>query len=200
MGDSKTDRTVDAVWRRRRLGPVASLRAQSAVAVSPAYGPVAGFEIVENLISEPSLKAYHLLAAVRADLLEKLGRLDEARAEYERAAGLTKDGKERQLLQERAERVPPQALLVLRRLQNPSTFLLVETAGRAAVVAAPHLRVGHLVAQHRLEERSWVARSVDVGHYLYAAAATNSANVIFRHVSAHCIGGITRVAEVIPAT
>jgi RNA polymerase sigma-70 factor (ECF subfamily) len=73
-----------------------------AVAVAMAFGPAAGLEIVEPLSSEPALADYHLLPAVRGDLLAKLGRRDEARAEFERAAALTKNARERTLLLERA--------------------------------------------------------------------------------------------------
>jgi len=73
-----------------------------AVAVGMAQGPAAGLEIVDMLISEPALKSYHLLPTVRGDLLAKLGRSDEARAEFERAATLTRNARERDLLLERA--------------------------------------------------------------------------------------------------
>jgi RNA polymerase sigma factor (sigma-70 family) len=73
-----------------------------AVAVSMASGPAAGLEFVDALVAEPSLKAYHLLPSVRGDLLQKLGRLDEARAEFERAASLTRNERERKLLLDRA--------------------------------------------------------------------------------------------------
>jgi predicted RNA polymerase sigma factor len=73
-----------------------------AVAVSMAFGPAAGLERVEALASEPLLKAYHLLPAVRGDLLDKLGRFDEARAEFERAASLTRNVREREVLLQRA--------------------------------------------------------------------------------------------------
>ena len=73
-----------------------------AVAVAMAYGPALGLTIVDQLISEPALKSYHLLPSVRADLLIKLGRNAEARAELERAASLTKNARERNLLVERA--------------------------------------------------------------------------------------------------
>jgi RNA polymerase sigma factor (sigma-70 family) len=79
-----------------------------AVAVAMAHGPIAGLEIADTLRDEPALRTYHLLSTVRADLLEKLGRNDEARAEYERAAGLTRNARERQLLLERAARVSAQ--------------------------------------------------------------------------------------------
>ena len=70
--------------------------------VSMAYGPAAGLEIVDALTSEPSLKNYHLLPSVRGDLLARLGRFDEARAEFKRAAALTRNARERELLLERA--------------------------------------------------------------------------------------------------
>jgi predicted RNA polymerase sigma factor len=73
-----------------------------AVAVSMVTGPAAGLEIVDGLRSEPSLAAYHLLPSVRGDLLAKLGRLEEARSEFERAAALTRNAKERELLLARA--------------------------------------------------------------------------------------------------
>ena len=68
-----------------------------------ARGPLAGLDLVDALTSEPALVAYHYLASARGDLLEKLGRLDEARAEFERAAALTKNARERTLLLERAQ-------------------------------------------------------------------------------------------------
>ncbi|MFY0529097.1 RNA polymerase sigma factor [Archangium gephyra] len=73
-----------------------------AVAVSMASGPAAGLELVDALAAEHVLEGYHLLPSVRGDLLAKLGRLDEARAEFERAASLTRNARERQLLLERA--------------------------------------------------------------------------------------------------
>jgi predicted RNA polymerase sigma factor len=73
-----------------------------AVAVGMAFGPAAGLELVDALLSEPALKAYHLLPSARGDLLEKLGRSAEARAEFERAASLTQNARERNLLLERA--------------------------------------------------------------------------------------------------
>jgi predicted RNA polymerase sigma factor len=73
-----------------------------AVAVGMAFGPAAGLEIADALRSEPALQEYHLLPAVRGDLLSRLGRHDEAAREFERAAGLTKNARERALLLERA--------------------------------------------------------------------------------------------------
>ncbi len=75
-----------------------------AVAVGMASGPSAGLEIADRLMSEQALKNYHLLPSVRADLLAKLGRHDEARAEFERAASMTQNERERALLLERARR------------------------------------------------------------------------------------------------
>src|SRR5690242_17021288 len=73
-----------------------------AVAVAMAFGPQAGLEIVDQLAHEPALESYHLLPSVRGDLLAKLGRKTEARAEFERAASLTQNARERKLLLERA--------------------------------------------------------------------------------------------------
>jgi RNA polymerase sigma factor (sigma-70 family) len=85
-----------------QLTPSPVVELNRAVAVSMAFGPQAGLELVDNLIPEPSLKSYHLLPAVRADLLKKLGRFDEARAEFARAASLAQNARERTLLQDRA--------------------------------------------------------------------------------------------------
>ena len=73
-----------------------------AVAVSRAFGPEAGLELVEQLVEEPALRSYHLLPSVRGDLLEQLGRNAEARAEFRRAASLTRNERERTLLRRRA--------------------------------------------------------------------------------------------------
>jgi predicted RNA polymerase sigma factor len=67
-----------------------------------AFGPAAGLELVDQLVDEPALEQYHLLPSVRGDLLAKLGRADEARGEFERAAELTENERERALLLERA--------------------------------------------------------------------------------------------------
>ena len=74
-----------------------------AVAVAMAFGPAAGLELVDALLEEPALRSYHLLPSVRGDLLVKLGRTDEARAELERAASLTENIRERELLLARAK-------------------------------------------------------------------------------------------------
>jgi predicted RNA polymerase sigma factor len=73
-----------------------------AVAVGMAFGPAAGLELVDALVAEPSLKTYHLLPSVRGDLLAKLDRSVEAKVEFERAAALTRNARERELLLERA--------------------------------------------------------------------------------------------------
>jgi RNA polymerase sigma factor (sigma-70 family) len=84
------------------VAPSPVVELNRAVALSMAFGPAAGLELVDALASEPSLKSYHLLPSVRGDLLWKLGRLDEARAEFERAASLTRNTRERDVLLARA--------------------------------------------------------------------------------------------------
>ena len=85
-----------------RLAPSPVVELNRAVAVAMAFGPAAGLELVDALGAEPSLRGYHLLPSVRGDLLAKLGRFDEARAECERAASLTRNARERALLLARA--------------------------------------------------------------------------------------------------
>jgi RNA polymerase sigma factor (sigma-70 family) len=85
-----------------RITPSPIVDLNRAVAVSMALGPAAGLELVDKLTGDPSLKTYHLLPSVRGDLLAKLGRSDEARDEFERAATLTRNGRERDLLLRRA--------------------------------------------------------------------------------------------------
>jgi len=84
------------------LTPSPVVELNRAVAVSRAYGPAAGLEIVDELREDDALRGYHLLPSVRGDLLEQLGRLAEARAEYEKAASLTRNERERTLLLDRA--------------------------------------------------------------------------------------------------
>jgi predicted RNA polymerase sigma factor len=84
------------------LTPSPVVELNRAVAVSMAYGPAAGLEIVDALIDESSLKNYHLLPSVRGDFLYRLGRMAEAVAEFERAAELARNARERELLLERA--------------------------------------------------------------------------------------------------
>jgi RNA polymerase sigma factor (sigma-70 family) len=93
-----------------QLAPSPVVELNRAVALAMAFGPATGLELVDALTSDPSLEGYHLLPSVRGDLLAKLGRLDEARKEFERAASLTHNERERTLLLERAavlSRTPP---------------------------------------------------------------------------------------------
>ncbi|HWP72451.1 MAG TPA: RNA polymerase sigma factor [Gemmatimonadaceae bacterium] len=86
------------------LAPSPVVELNRAVAISMADGPAAGLDVVEALVNEPALRDYHLLPAVRGDLLVKLGRLEEARGEFERAAFMTQNTRERKLLLDRAAR------------------------------------------------------------------------------------------------
>lgn len=103
-------RAEDTEWARiaalygdlAAIEPSPVLELNRAVAVSMASGPAAGLELVEALKDDPALKNYHLLPAVRGDLLKKLGRMDEAREEFERAASITRNVREQNLLLERA--------------------------------------------------------------------------------------------------
>jgi RNA polymerase sigma factor (sigma-70 family) len=85
-----------------QLTPSPVVELNRAVAVAMAFGPAAGLELVDALVSEPSLRGYQFLPSVRGDLLAKLGRGNEARAEFERAASLTQNARERDLLLRRA--------------------------------------------------------------------------------------------------
>jgi predicted RNA polymerase sigma factor len=85
------------------LTPSPVVELNRAVAVGMAYGPAAGLELADALVEAPALAGYHLLPAVRADLLERLGRFDEAAAEFARAASLTRNLPEQRLLLGRAE-------------------------------------------------------------------------------------------------
>jgi RNA polymerase sigma-70 factor, ECF subfamily len=85
-----------------QLAPSPVVELNRAVALAMAFGPEAGLELVDGLTAERSLAKYHLLPSVRGDLLKKLSRFDEARAEFERAASLTRNVRERDLLLERA--------------------------------------------------------------------------------------------------
>jgi len=91
-----------------RLVPSPIVELNRAVAVAMAEGPAAGLAIVDRLVSEPALAEYHLLPAARGDLLDKLGRRDEARREFERAAALTRNQRERDVLLGRAARCADQ--------------------------------------------------------------------------------------------
>jgi RNA polymerase sigma factor (sigma-70 family) len=85
-----------------QLSPSPIVELNRGVAVGMAFGPAAGLEVVDRLVAEPTLKGYHLLPAVRGDLLAKLGRDEEAAAEFRRAAALTRNARERALLLDRA--------------------------------------------------------------------------------------------------
>jgi predicted RNA polymerase sigma factor len=85
-----------------QIAPSPIVALNRAVAIGMAFGPAAGLELVDALISDASLRTYHLLWSVRGDLLFKLGRFDEARGEFDRAASLTRNARERNLLLERA--------------------------------------------------------------------------------------------------
>src|SRR5262249_22386000 len=97
-------------WRRiaalyealAAIAPSPVVELNRAVAVAMAFGPAAGLAVVDGLAAEPSLRSYHLLPSVRGDLLVKLGRHREARDEFERAAALTRNARERNLLLDRA--------------------------------------------------------------------------------------------------
>lgn len=101
-------RTIAALYGRlAAVAPSPVVELNRAVAVSRAEGPEAGLAIVDGLTGEPALDRYHLLPSVRGDLLARLGRTEEARADFERAAGLTRNERERALLRERARSLPP---------------------------------------------------------------------------------------------
>ena len=104
---SETDwpRIAELYAQLAALTPSPVVELNRAVAVGLAFGAAAGLEIVDGLVAEQSLKSYHLLPAVRGDLLSKLGRTAEARTEFERAASLTRNARERSLLHDRASRL-----------------------------------------------------------------------------------------------
>src|SRR5258706_5865802 len=95
-------RIVTLYGELAQLTPSPIVELNRTVAVSMAFGPAAGLELVDALTAERSLENYHLLPSVRGDLLKKLCRFDDARAEFERAASLTQNARERQLLLDRA--------------------------------------------------------------------------------------------------
>jgi RNA polymerase sigma factor (sigma-70 family) len=110
-GHARARTAADTDWVRiaalydalSQIAPSPVVELNRAVAVSMAFGPAAGLELVDALTIEPSLKHYHLLPSVRGDLLQKLGRFDEAQGEFTRAASLTRNARERELLLERAD-------------------------------------------------------------------------------------------------
>jgi RNA polymerase sigma factor (sigma-70 family) len=101
--DTDWPRIVRLYEELGRLTPSPVVELNRAVAVAMASGPAAGLKIVDALVSEPSLRAYHLLPSVRGDFLFKLGRFAEAQLEFERAASLTRNTRERDLLLDRAK-------------------------------------------------------------------------------------------------
>ena len=100
--DTDWQRIAELYSALSRLIPSPIVELNRGVAVGMAFGPAAGLDIVDRLTSEPSLKNYHLLPSVRGDLLVKLGRFEEAQTEFERAASMTRNERERALLLERA--------------------------------------------------------------------------------------------------
>ncbi len=101
-GDTDWERIAALYDALAQLMPSPVVELNRAVAVGMAFGPAAGLELVDSLIAEPQLKQYHLLPSVRGDLLFKLGRQEEARAEFNRAAAMTNNARERKLLLTRA--------------------------------------------------------------------------------------------------
>ncbi len=101
-GDTEWSRIAALYRALQQVTPSPVIELNRAVAVAMAEGPAAGLAVVDMLAGEPALAEYHLLPTVRGDLLHKLGRLDEARGEFERAAALTRNGRERALLLQRA--------------------------------------------------------------------------------------------------
>ncbi len=102
-------RIVELYTELARIMPSPVIDLNRAVAVGMAHGPAAGLELVDALTGEPALKNYHFLPSVRGDLLKKLSRIEEARAEFERAASLTRNSRERELLLERAAQCTPES-------------------------------------------------------------------------------------------
>jgi RNA polymerase sigma-70 factor (ECF subfamily) len=100
--DTDWERIVALYDGLAQLAPSPVVELNRAVAIGMAFGPEAALELVDALRSEPALRSYHLLPAVRGDLLTKLGREEEARAEFERAASLTQNSRERAVLLERS--------------------------------------------------------------------------------------------------
>jgi len=108
---------ADTDWQRiaalydalAQLAPSPVVELNRAVALAMAFGPATGLEVADALLAEPLMKNYHLLPSVRGDFLFKLGRLDEAHAEFERAASLTRNLRERELLLARAAACAPNA-------------------------------------------------------------------------------------------
>jgi RNA polymerase sigma-70 factor, ECF subfamily len=101
-GDTDWAKIAELYGQLAQITPSPVIELNRAVAVSMALGPGAGLELVDGLQNDPALRSYHLLPSVRGDLLRKLGRLQEARAEFERAAAMTRNVREQELLLQRA--------------------------------------------------------------------------------------------------
>ena len=118
---ARARRAEDTDWMRiaalyvelAQITPSPIVELNGAVAVGMALGAQSGLDLVDRLVDEPALRNYHLLPAVRGDLLERLGRFDEARAEFERASELTRNAREQRLMRERAERCEASATRTL---------------------------------------------------------------------------------------
>jgi len=106
-GETDWKRIVALYDGLAQLAPSPVVELNRAVAVAMAYGPQEGLALVDAIAAEPALRGYHLLPSVRADFLLKLGRLDEARGEFERAASLTRNSREIRLLLDRAAALHP---------------------------------------------------------------------------------------------
>ena len=101
-GETDWERIVALYDALAQVAPSPVVELNRAVAVSMAFGPQAGLDLVDEIADDPALRSYHLLPSARGDLLARLGRADEARAELERAAFMTRNTRERDLLLERA--------------------------------------------------------------------------------------------------
>ena len=101
-GDTDWVRIAQLYSDLAEIAPSPVVELNRAVAVGMASGPAAGLQLVDSLLDDPALRGYHLLPSVRGDLLKKLGRFDEARAEFETAASMTRNARERDLLLQRA--------------------------------------------------------------------------------------------------
>jgi RNA polymerase sigma-70 factor, ECF subfamily len=102
-GDTDWPRIAELYFALVQVTPSPVVELNRAVALGMAFGPEVGLQLVDEIAAEPALSDYHLLPSVRGDLLAKLGRTREAGAEFERAASLTRNARERDVLLERAE-------------------------------------------------------------------------------------------------
>jgi predicted RNA polymerase sigma factor len=108
-GETDWERIVALYDLLAALTPTPVVELNRAVAVAMAFGPRRGLELVDPLTAQPELRGYHLLPSVRGDLLAKHGRHEEARTEFERAASLARNARERAVLLDRAASCPPGA-------------------------------------------------------------------------------------------